>query len=148
MCLVPLHHRASGIFGCIGKPLPACWQREPFPSSQHQWDTSRELGLCLGSSAQEVNMLEWLQGRTTKMINAPEHLSCKDRMEEMGLFNIEKKESQEDHSDLMGTKVEPDTFQWYPVEGQDNSHNLRFKKYKHEKNLFYCVSYQILTCRV
>lgn len=45
------------------------------------------------------------------MINAPEHLSCKDKMEEMGLFNIEKKESQEDHSDLMGTKVEPDTFQ-------------------------------------
>lgn len=56
-----------------------------------------------------MDIQKWLQGRTTKMINAPEHLSCKDKMEEMGLFNVEKR-SLGDHIDLMGTKVEPGTF--------------------------------------
>ena len=39
----------------------------------------------------DVDLLERIQRRTTKVIHRTEHLSYKDRLRELGLFSLEKR---------------------------------------------------------
>ena len=41
----------------------------------------------------DMNLLECIQRRVTKMIQGMEQLSCEDRLREMGLFSLEKRKA-------------------------------------------------------
>ena len=89
--------KANRILGCI-KSSVASRAREVILSlccvlvRPHLWSTLSRYGVL--RYRRDVDLLECIQRRATKMIQGMEHLSYEDRLKELGLFSLEKRRLQ------------------------------------------------------
>lgn len=68
----------------------ASWSREAiFPLYFALMKTHLEY--CLISSTQDMNLLEWVQRKVTKMIRGMEHISFEDKPRKLRLLSLEKR---------------------------------------------------------
>ena len=86
--------KANCVLGCIEKGVVSR-EREGGDCAPLLSSCEAHLECCIQAWGpqyrKDVELLEWVQRRATKMIRGLEHLSYEERLRELGLFRLEKR---------------------------------------------------------
>jgi len=90
--------KANHILGLIRRKVASRAREGILPLCSTLVRPHREscIQLCSLQHRRAMNLLEWVQRRSTKLIRVLEYLSCEDKLRELGLFSLEKSRLQED----------------------------------------------------
>jgi len=94
----PADLKASSIPGCIKRSMPSR-SREvilPLCSALVRPHLESRTQLWSPQHRKDMDLLEWVQRRTTNVIRRLQHLSCEERPRELGLFSLEQRRLRED----------------------------------------------------